>query len=116
VPNIYGIVIKESDFGIFQTSYKEIFMQSVKADAKDLERQVAQKWVKIIKNALIARRLKQDSSGSKQQEATPSYPIASESLPSTTSVEESSAVYISALAGDAQSIEQPEEIDEFDKI
>lgn len=36
--------------------------ESFKNDAAELEKQIAQKWIKIIKNALVAKRLKQDSS------------------------------------------------------
>lgn len=37
-------------------------MESLQQDANELEHSIAQKWVKLIKNTLIARRLKQDSS------------------------------------------------------
>jgi hypothetical protein len=37
-------------------------MESLRNDAVDLEKQVALKWIKIFKNAMIAKRLKTDSS------------------------------------------------------
>lgn len=36
--------------------------ESFQTDAMNLEKQIAQKWLKIIKNALIAKRLKTDYS------------------------------------------------------
>lgn len=62
LPAINGIVITDENYQIFQGEYKNKLIESFKSDAVDLEQQISQKWIKIIKNALIARRLKHDSS------------------------------------------------------
>lgn len=62
LPAIHGIVITDENYQVFQSEYKNKLVESFKSDAADLEKQISQKWIKIIKNALIARRLKHDSS------------------------------------------------------
>ena len=62
MPSIHGIVLTEENFPAFESRYKQTLIESLQRDADDLEKSMVQKWVKIIKNALIARRLKHDSS------------------------------------------------------
>jgi len=47
---------------VFDSEYKTKLIESFRNDATDLEKQIAQKWIKIFKNAMIAKRLKTDSS------------------------------------------------------
>lgn len=113
MPTIHGIVITNSNYEIFQSEYKNKLIESFKNDSKNMEKQIAQKWVKIIKNALIAKRLKHDSSMS-----------ISESLISTgkcqvqdlSSDADSTTLTISKLIYSSVNDEYETEIEEFDAI
>lgn len=90
-------------------------IESFKNDAHELEKQIAQKWVKIIKNALIARRLKNDSSMSLSESLISANDTKNESsqndrndvIPEQT---------ISAFTSSAKNISHESEIEEFDAI
>lgn len=62
MPELHGIIIIKNQLELFQARYKSSLIESFKAEAHELEKQIAQKWCKVIKNALLAKRLKQDSS------------------------------------------------------
>ena len=88
-------------------------MESFRNDANELEKQIAQKWIKIIKNALIAKRLKHDSSISLSESL-----ISTESGKSQDHQEDENAAaqtistFITTTAKDGQE----SEIEEFDAI
>lgn len=112
VPSIHGIVITEANYPSFDSKYKETLIQSLQKDADALELQMAQKWVKIIKNALIARRLKHDSSVSLSES------IMSASNESTGShSEKPTEECISTFSKSKSSAaDEASDIDEFDAI
>lgn len=115
MPSIHGIVITNSNYQIFQSEYKNKLIESFKNDAKELENQIAQKWVKIIKNALIAKRLKNDSSMSLSESLISSTEIKTD----LTHIEEQNEVpehTISAFTSSTKTASNESEIEEFDAI
>lgn len=90
-------------------------VESFKNDAYELEKQISQKWVKIIKNALIARRLKNDSSLSLSESLISSNDIKTETFHSESydSIPEQT---ISAFTSFDTKLSHESEIEEFDAI
>lgn len=87
--------------------------ESFKNDAKNLEKQIAQKWLKIIKNALIAKRLKTDSSVSLSESL-----ISSETVKYLNESEKvvESEITLSTFISDCKHDDKESEIKEFDAI
>ena len=115
LPAIHGIVITDPNFNLFQAEYKNKLVESFKSDAVELEKQIAQKWMKIIKNALIARRLKHDSSFSLSESLIPSESIQSKLLDDE-NISNLDHTIISAFNPSVIKINQESEIEEFDAI
>lgn len=80
-----------------------------------MEKQIAQKWVKIIKNALIARRLKNDSSMSLSESLISSNDARTETT-HTGGHETLPEQTISAFTSSNTNISHESEIEEFDAI
>lgn len=102
------------NYEIFQREYKNKLIESFKSDSNDLERQIAQKWIKIIKNALIARRLKHDSSVSISESFIPTEKDNSQEflhLNEEATTKTISSLIYSPVNGDYES-----EIEGFDEI
>ena len=90
-------------------------IESFKNDAFELEKQIAQKWVKIIKNALIAKRLKNDSSMSLSESLISSNDVGTETAHNEgyDTIPEQA---ISAFTLSNTNISHELEIEEFDAI
>lgn len=113
LPAIHGIVITDANFQIFQSEYENKLIESLRSDAADLEKQISQKWVKIIKNALIARRLKNDSSMSLSESLISDNNI---NVGQEKSPDQIAEPTISTFNSSKTSISNESEIEEFDAI
>lgn len=102
-------MLTETDHAPFQAEYKSVLAESFRSDAEAMEKQMAQKWVKIIKNALIARRLKHEFSTSMSEQAISD---GQKSIDSSSS----DAGCISTFAKGSMSNPAEPEIDEFEAI
>ena len=98
---------------IFQAEYVNKLAESFKNDARNLEKQISQKWLKIIKNALIAKRLKTDSSVSLSESLILSKDV--KYLNESEKVVESE-ITISTFISDCKQGDKESEIKEFDAI
>ena len=113
LPAIHGIVITDESFNTFQSEYKNKLIESFKSDSADLEKQISHKWGKIIKNALIARRLKHDSSMSISESLINQDNIRSREDSHEDRINE---LTISAFISSVNSVPHESEIEEFDAI
>ncbi len=116
MPSIHGIVLTKAVFPVFESKYKQTLVESLQREADELEKSMASKWVKIIKNALIARRLKHDSSVS-LSESLLQMDVDAPSRSSTKEqkIEESSTISAFSKSSTTDDKNQ-EEIDGFDDI